>query len=127
MTSAYARKLFGSAAVFNWLAGLPILFAGREVSALVGIVGAPASLLFTQIAGLAIVGFGWGYWQVARAPDETRAIGGLGMVLKLGVVVIAFGNWLAGTINGLLPAVATGDLIYALLFWRFLTSSEVER
>jgi predicted NAD/FAD-binding protein len=106
--------------VFNWLAGLPILFAGREVSALVGIVGEPGSLLFAQIAGLAIVGFGCGYWQAACAPDENLSFVRLGMALKLGVVAIAFGNWFTGTINAILPVAALGDLVYALLFWRFL-------
>src|SRR5574337_913732 len=117
MSVANARLLFGSAAAFNWIAGLPILLAGRQVAALAGIQGEQESLLFTQIAGLAIVGFGWAYWQVGRAPSENRAIVQLGLALKLGVVVLAFGNWLAGTINAALPVLALGDLVYAALFW----------
>jgi len=117
--------MFRSAAIFNLLAGLPILFAGRQMAALMGIDGVQETLVFTQLTGLAIIGFGWGYWRAAADPDRNRTIIVLGLALKLGVVAVAVGNWLAGTINAFLPALASGDVVYAWLFWLHLRSSAV--
>lgn len=124
MTTARTSLLFRSAAIFNVLAGLPMLFAGGLISELFGIADPQASLVFVQLTGLAIIGFGWGYWEVARDPVRNRMIAVLGMALKIGFVAIAVGNWLAGTINAFLPLLAVGDVIYTGLFWMYLRSSD---
>lgn len=120
MSAAHTKLLFRSAAIFNILAGIPILLAGRQMAALMGVDGVQETLAFTQITGLAIIGFGWGYWLVGEDPDRNRAIAALGLALKLCFAAVAFGNWKAGTINALLPALACGDIAYAILFWRHL-------
>lgn len=120
MSPIATRRLFQSAAIFNYLAGLPILLAGRQMAALMGVDGVQETLAFTQVTGLAIIGFGWGYWMVAMDPERNRAIVVLGLALKLCFVAVAVGNWLVGTINPLLPLLALGDVVYAWLFWLHL-------
>lgn len=123
MNAAQTRLMFRSAAIFNLLAGLPILIAGRQVAALMGVDGVQETLLFTQVTGLAIIGFGCGYWLAGSAPNRNRTIILLGLALKLCFVAVAVGNWLSGTINAVLPIVASGDILYAWLFWRHLRSN----
>lgn len=125
MSPSHAQLMFRSAAVFNVLAGLPILLAGRQMAALMGVDGVQETLLFTQITGLAIIGFGWGYWLAASAPAENRTIIMMGLALKLCFVTVAVGNWLSGTINLFLPALAGGDVVYSWLFWLYLRSGTV--
>lgn len=119
MTSSYARKLFGSAAIFNGMAGLPVLLAGAQISALFGLPP-PSNLLFSQIAGMAVLLFGIGYWMEARRPGENRAVVMTGMIGKIGIFLLAAGHVAAGTMNGVFPMLAGVDLIYAVLFWRYL-------
>ena len=113
------RYLFGSAALFNWLAGLPILLAGGEICALFGLPP-PSSLVFLQITGMAILVFGIGYGLEARQPGRHRSVVALGGVAKVGVFLIAFGHLLLGGLNWILPALAAVDLSYAVLFWLYL-------
>lgn len=119
MKRSYARKLFGSAAIFNWLAGLPIVIAGRQVSILFG-MPPPETLLFTQIAGMAIVLFGIGYWLESLSPGEHRSAVVLGLIGKICVFVLAIGHVVIGDLNGIFPTLACVDLSYAYLFWRYL-------
>ncbi len=123
MESSYARKLFGTAAIFNGAAGLPILLAGGQVSALFGLPP-PASLLFSQIAGMAVLLFGIGYWMEARRPGENRAVVAIGMIGKIGIFVIAAGHLAVGSVNWVLPALAAVDISYAYLFFRYLSATK---
>lgn len=113
------RYLFGSAGLFNWLAGLPVLLAGRQICALFGLPP-PSSLVFMQITGMAILVFGTGYWLEALQPGRHRSVVVLGGIAKVGVFLIAFGHLLAGGLNGVLPTLAAVDLSYAILFWLYL-------
>ncbi|MNN48512.1 hypothetical protein D3C81_1629940 [compost metagenome] len=40
------------------------------------------------------------------------------------VVTIIFGHWLAGNIGWPLPALASGDILFGLLFWRYYQQTE---
>lgn len=119
MTPTTGRNLFGSAAIFNALAGLPILLAGRQISVLFG-MPPPQSLLFTQIAGMAVLLFGYGYWLEARSPRENRSVVAIGAIGKVGIFLLAAGHVVAGTVNWVFPALATVDLIYAFFIFRYL-------
>ncbi|MDP9139377.1 MAG: hypothetical protein M3O62_01110 [Pseudomonadota bacterium] len=121
MSTSYARKLFGTAALFNGLAGLSILGFGRQMATLFGFP-APENLLFSQITGMVVVLFGIGYAMEARHPGENRAAVVIGMYGKIGIVVLAAGHVIAGTVNWVFPALAGADLVYAFLFWRYLSS-----
>jgi hypothetical protein len=39
------------------------------------------------------------------------------------VVAVITSHWLAGTIAWPLPALAASDIVFALLFWRYLSST----
>lgn len=123
MTPNSHRGLFLSAAWFNFLAGLPLLVALGVVAPLMGLQINPTAALFIQITAGIIVVFGWAYWMIARDPKRFRPYIVLGIVLKIVVVVVVFGHWIAGNILWLLPALAAVDAIYAVLFWRYYRSS----
>lgn len=124
MTDRYTRILFISAACFNVLAGLPLLLALRPMAALLRLQITPTSTLFIQLVmGLVII-FGWVYWMIACDPLRYRPYIVLGIILKVLFVSVVYGHWLAGNIPWPLPAVAAGDIVYALLFWRYYQGAE---
>lgn len=108
--------MFASGALFNLLAGLPILLAPAAIAALMGVTANPATHMLMRMVALAIIGFGWAYWLIAREPQRLRPIILLGAALKIGFVTLAFGYWLNGTIGPFLPALAMGDVLYTALF-----------
>lgn len=108
--------MFASGALFNLLAGLPILLAPAAIAELMGITANPASDMLMRMVALAIIGFGWAYWLIAKEPQRLRPIILLGAALKIAFVTLAFGYWLNGTIGPFLPALAMGDVLYTLLF-----------
>lgn len=119
MTDSYTRKLFISAACFNVFAGLPLLVALHPVAALLGLQITPTSTLFIQLTTCLVIIFGWAYWMIARDPLQYRPYILLGIILKVLFVVVVYGHWLAGSIPWPLPVAASGDIVYALLFWRY--------
>lgn len=123
MSTRHTRQLFICAALFNLLAGLPLLLVPGPAAELLGLSLNPTALLFIHIAMGLVVLFGGVYWLIARDPVRYRPFISLGVVLKTLVVVVILSHWLAGTINGRLPALAAGDLIFALLFWGYLRST----
>ena len=125
MNSNYVQKLFGTAALFNLLAGLPILLAGRQISTLFG-MPSPANLLFTQVAGMAVLLFGIGYYMEARRPGENRSMVLVGMIGKIGIFLLAAGHVAIGDVNWVFPTLAGVDLSYAYLFWRYLNLGKVQ-
>jgi hypothetical protein len=113
------RMLFISAAWFNILAGLPLLVAMGTVAGLMGLQLNPTAVLFIHITAGLIVLFGGVYWMIARDPVRYRPYIPLGIILKVLVIVVVYGHWLSGSIPWPLPALAFGDVIYAVLFWRY--------
>lgn len=123
MQTKYTNGLFKSAACFNVLAGLPMLIAMRPVADLMGLEITPTSALFIQITMGLVVMFGGAYWMVSRDPVRFRPYIVLGLLLKIMVGILVFGHWLAGSIPLQLPVLASGDIVFALLFWRYLSST----
>lgn len=113
------NPMFHSGAWFNLAAGTPMLLAPGFISQLMNIPVTPGNYMFMQIGGMAIIGFGWIYWLIAKEPQRFRPLITLGMLLKIGVVLLAYSYWLMGVIGWQLPALAFGDVIYAGLFWRY--------
>ncbi|MFC5698396.1 hypothetical protein ACFPU0_22950 [Pseudomonas sp. GCM10022186] len=119
MSDGHVRWLFLSAAWFNLLAGLPLLVAMRSVAGVMGLEITPTSTLFIQISMGVVLVFALAYWMIARDPLRYRPYIPLGIVLKLLVVLVIHGHWLAGNLDWPLAALAIGDIVYALLFWRY--------
>ena len=121
------RRLFTSATLFNWTATVLLLAAASrpDLSRLMGLGPVSGSnSLFFQISAAAVALFGWAYWQVSRDPVRNRPLIALGIVGKLATVALIWGHYLAGTIGWQLPALVIGDLIYATLFWRWLSRND---
>ena len=83
MQLKHARALFYVAAVFNFGA-VVLLHPASGMAAALAVSPAPGSGVFDQIALVAILAFGIGYWLVARDPDRNRDLVKIGMAAKLG-------------------------------------------
>jgi hypothetical protein len=123
MPDNYTNGLFKSAACFNLLAGLPLLVARRPAADLLGLEITPTSALFIQITMALVVMFGWVYWMISVDPVRYRPYILLGVLLKPLLVILIYGHWLAGNIPWPLPALASVDVLYAVLFWRYLSDT----
>ena len=123
MTDRQVKILFYAAAAFNWVACLifiePLgLAKALNLSHSVG--GDP----FGQIALLAIAIFGFGYWKVVSNPAGYRGVVILGLIGKIGVVVIAFGHYFfVGDVNFNLAGLTLGDVIFSVLFFKYLKAT----
>ncbi|MCC6192914.1 MAG: hypothetical protein IT518_00475 [Burkholderiales bacterium] len=115
-----ARRLFIPAALFNFAAGGLFLFAMPWLAGSMRIELTPSAMPFVHITASAVLLFGWGYWQAGVDPVRNRIAIVMGMVGKIAVVAVAFGHALAGGIGWGLPALTVVDLVFAILFWRFL-------
>lgn len=116
-----ARVLFGSAAAFNVAVGLPLLAARpklMETLSLDPVVGTNV-VAANLVAGFVLL-FGLIYALVALRPAANRNFIAPMVVGKLIAVVGATLPWLAGEIDGRLPALALPDLLFAVAFVAYL-------
>lgn len=117
----YARWLFGTAATFNILVGLSLVFLRPLLQARLGIEPAEgANLVFANLAGLLAALLGVIYAMIARDPDRYRPIIVLAALGKLTAVALVVTPWLRGELGPQLPALVMGDALYALLFLDYL-------
>ena len=123
LSNNYTNGLFKSAACFNVLAGLPLLVAMGPVAELMGLEITPTSALFIHLTMTLVVMFGGGYWMISVDPVRYRPYILLGVLLKPVFVILIYGHWLAGSIPWPLPALASVDILYAALFWRYLSNT----
>ena len=111
-------RVFILAAIFNVLIGLPLLLdpaMGPKILPL------PADdLIWPRLAGGMIFIFGIGYWIVSRDLDRNRGLVAIGAVGKLLVVLQLAIYWIKGTIGFWAFSVSLIDLVFAVLFIRFL-------
>lgn len=121
----YARWLFGTAAIFNIVLGLAVIFARPLMAAKLGIEPAEGvNLVFANLAGLLAAMIGVVYWMIGREPERYRPLillSAVGKTLAVALVMIPFGR---GEIGGALPLLVMGDLIYATLFLDYLRRSK---
>ena len=86
----YQTNLFRFAAVLNTTIGLIIIFAHQWLFTLLAfeLTAIPAFNAITQVAGVAIVTFGIGYYLVSQSIKENKGIIILGIISKFAVFVI---------------------------------------
>jgi hypothetical protein len=113
------RLLFGAAAIFNFLAGLPLLIAPAEMLVSLGLTP-PVDLLFHRFTGLLVVCFGVVYLFVAQDLMRYRPLVWLGVAGKAGVVVLFTEAWIGGRVPFQAYAVSLGDLAFIVGFLIFL-------
>lgn len=112
-------KLFRFAALFNWMAGGPLLLTPATMLAVFG-AAAPADLTFHRLSGLLIILFGAIYWLMASDPLRFRPLATIAVVGKLAVFALFAQAWLAGHVPNGPAALAIGDLLFGLAFALFL-------
>ena len=120
----YARWLFGTAAAFNILVGLSLVFLRPLMQARLGIESAEgANLVFANLAGLLAALLGVIYALIARDPDRYRPIIVLAALGKLVAVALVVTPWLRGEVGPQLPALVMGDALYAALVLDYVRRS----
>lgn len=122
MTGKFWPALFGGAALYNFAAGLPPLLIPSLSAENLGLPPYdPQHIIIAQLAGLLICLFGIGYAMVAMGTPGGREIVILGMIGKLGVVLLVAGHLLWGHAPLGLAVAAGGDFLFALAFLVYLT------
>lgn len=119
MSEAGWTRVFVIAAIFNILIGLPLLL---DPSIMPKFIPLPAGdFIWPRIAGGLIFVMGIGFWIVSRNLDTNRGIIAIGAVGKLLTFLMLLIYLIKGTIEFWPFALGIGDLVFALLFIRFLT------
>jgi hypothetical protein len=119
----YERSLFVTAACFNWVVGL-FIFADYPLAArLLEFSGPPT--VWVHLVAATVVLFGIAYGLVAKEPQRYRPFVGLGAAGKLTFAAIIYYHWLAGDAPMRLALLVTVDVIFALLFLRYLLSRRI--
>ena len=117
------RVFFWAAAIFNFIAGLPLLLMPEVM---LGTLGLPvlADLMFHRMTGLLVVCFGVVYGFVAQDLVRYRPLVWLGVVGKGGVVALFAQAWLQGLIPFPAFVVSLSDLALMLGFIVFLVGTK---
>ncbi len=120
------QVIFVAAALYNFInAGIPLIapdfhfhyfFTPKAVEASRGTI-----LYFnTNSLWFSILLFGFGYLWAARIPERNRSVLWLGSVGKIYCFIIWSAGYFAGTTTIIAFLGGVGDLIFAILFLRFL-------
>ena len=118
---SYARKLFGTAALFNFSVALGLLFLRPQLAPLIRLDPvAGTNLVFLYVAAFLVATFGYAYLRIAQDPRRFRPFVELGAIGKLLAVAATTWPWLAGEVGWRLPLLAGADLVFAVLFIDFL-------
>ena len=112
--------MFWSAALFNFIVAIIIGFFGTQFYDLAGFDYQPTETIWRYLSALLIGMYGVGYALCAINPTLNRNIIILGLIGKLFVVLLVIALYAAGDIPVGIPVVASGDLIYVILFFIFL-------
>lgn len=116
------RPMFYSAAAFNWMASLLLLFGGNLFWGLLA-TPEPAERVWFQLLVAMVALFGWGYFAVAQDPVRNRIMALLGCVGKTTVFVVVLAHVLTSGLSERVLMLVTVDLVYAALFARFLINT----
>jgi len=114
----YERSLFLTAACFNWAVGLLVLGGYPAAAQLLDLAGPPT--VWVHLVAATVVLFGFAYWLVARQPRRYRPFVGLGAAGKLTFAAIIYYHWFSGDAPTRLAMLVNVDVIFALLFLRYL-------
>jgi hypothetical protein len=123
-TEAGYRTLFFIAALWNLVLGFIFLVFFSQLMNLFGMPTSPQELTaFHQMAILLAMVYGIGYYMVSRELYSHNGIVILGIIGKLAVFFLFLYHVLFSGLHFLIFLVGVGDLIFSLLFLKFLTFS----
>ncbi len=113
------RIFFIVAAVFNFVAGIPLTIAPAEMAASLGLP-VPDDLMYHRFTGLLVACFGGVYALMASDPMRYRPVLWTGVIGKAGVVIMFTEAFLGGRVPFQAYAVSLGDLAFVIGFVAFL-------
>jgi hypothetical protein len=116
---AWMRNALFATAAMNLLAGFAFLPPATGPRALMGMPPHEHGVYLSTIA-LFILLFGVGYLWVAVANRPERLFITLAAFGKLGFFAITLLFWLGGALPATAPLAGSADLVFALLFFRWL-------
>jgi hypothetical protein len=115
------KRLFLAAALYNLGLGSVFLFFYSGIAA---VIAMPAELreadVFSQMAILLAMAFGVGYYMVSRDLYGHRGIVIMGIIGKLAVFLLFLYHLIFSGLPAPFFLIGVGDLLFALLFWKFL-------
>ena len=121
------QKLFWAAAAYNLLVGLPSVLAPGLAMVNLGLPAPdPMSAFNIQVMGILICTFGLGYLMVAQGQPGAKQILTLGIVGKLGILLLLGIRMLSVPMPFPIIAASFGDLFFAAAFAFFLFSGPAE-
>ena len=121
ISTRFVRITLGLSVLFNFGAAAIFAFPGSSLGQLIGlppVVSPIYAAMTAYMVGLFGAAYAWLAMQ-SMPPQSLLAFGAIG---KLGVFCVAAGLWLLGTIPITLVVVASGDLIFALIWFGWLNS-----
>lgn len=124
MSPSSIRLLFRTAASFN-LGAVLVFLPQLGIARAMGLDPIPTGTMFEYVGIGAVLLFGVGYWMTATSPDQHRGIVQIGLAGKVMVIVIVLALYAAGTANLRLLGVISGDVVYSVLFARYLLSTGI--
>ena len=116
---AAMRRILWCAAVFNLGGAFLFAFPASPVGQLVGLP-IPVPGIYCAILAFLVALFGAAYVWLATQPSINRPMVALFAIGKAGVFGIVGIFWLSGAASGPAVVAASGDLIFAILFARWL-------
>jgi len=119
------RTMFVCAALFNFAAAFLLGIFQENVLPLLGMEPIANEAFLHLFLGLVFI-FGLGYYRVSMNSEANRDIVWLGFWGKLLVVVLLIIHASQGNISWGLAALGLGDLLFAVLFVRFLAIRPVK-
>ena len=112
---------------FNLVAAGALAFPGSALGAATGNDGGVVPPLYAYTLGFIVALFGVAYGWLALQTEIDRLMVGFAAVAKAGVFAIAAGLWLADDGAGRVVVVASGDLVFAVLWLSWLVSRRAAR
>ena len=119
MSDAVWRGVFLASAIFNFVVGFSLAIDTSAMMASMGLEVARYDALWSPLIGWFVILFGMLYFAVSRDLDN-RAIAFIGMLGKLGVVVLIALAWMRGLAPFAMVGLTLIDLVFAILFAAFL-------
>jgi hypothetical protein len=113
------RRILWIAAVFNMCGAFLFAFPESPLGQLVGLP-VPVPGIYSAILAFLVALFGATYGWLATQPTIDRPMVAFFAVGKAGVFALVGAFWVAGAVPGPAVLVASGDLIFAVLFARWL-------
>ncbi len=122
MTDRAIRIVFLSGAIYNMAVAVALAFATTSLFGLLRVTPTPEEPLFLHLFAWLVFLFGIAYHWISTNPAEHIPLIRLGILGKLGIVVLGLTEVLAGVVSWQIMAVACVDLVYVALFWWALRS-----